>query len=335
MSRIGILGAGTWGIALSRLLSGIGHEVTVWSALPKEIEQLSKTRVHPNLPGMKIPENVCFTKEIREVCSGKEILLFAVPSVYVRSTAALAAPFIPDGQLIADAAKGIETDTCMTMTEVIRDALSKDGTHAHIRLAALTGPTHAEEVALDLPTAITAASEDPEAAAAVQAAFSAPYFRVYTNSDVRGAEICGALKNIVALASGISDGLGYGDNAKAAIITRGLAEIKRLGRKLGCADATFSGLAGMGDLIVTATSRHSRNNRAGHYIGQGFSAEEAVKKVGMVVEGMNALPAALKLAEEYQADMPIVRAVDAVVNHGLSPKDAVNSLMNREWKSEV
>ena len=330
MRRIGVLGAGTWGMALARMLCVSGHQVTVWSALEQEIDQLSATRQHPNLPGMEIPEEICFTKEIREVCSDKDVLLFAVPSVFVRSTARQAKPYIRAGQIIVDVAKGIEAETLFTMTRIIEDEL-RDPT---VKLVALSGPTHAEEVAKDLPTTIVSACADPAAGAFVQEVFSGTCMRVYTNEDVQGVEICGAMKNIMALGSGIALGLGYGDNAKAALITRGMAEITRLGTAMGCDSRTFYGLAGVGDLIVTATSVHSRNNRCGMLLGQGVAPQEAVKQVGMVVEGIYALTAAMQLMEKYQVDMPIVRAVNAVVNHGADPRSEVMALMQREQRPE-
>lgn len=328
-NKIGVLGAGTWGMALARMLCVNGHDVEVWSALPEEIEQLSATRRQVNLPDMVIPDEIRFTYSIGEACSGKDILLFAVPSVYVRETSRAAAPFIKDGQVIVDVAKGIEPDTLMTMTEIILSEME-----VKVFAVALSGPTHAEEVAKDLPTTIVAAHEDIVVAEKVQAVFSNPVMRVYTNTDVKGIELCGALKNIMALASGIAMGLGYGDNTKAAIITRGLAEIQRLGLKMGCRQETFAGLAGMGDLIVTATSLHSRNNRCGYLIGQGRTPEEAVKEVGMVVEGINAIPAALELADRYEVEMPIAEAVDGIINHGRDPRAVVRELMGRDSKTE-
>ena len=328
-NKIGVLGAGTWGMALARMLCVSGHDVEVWSALPEEIEQLSATRRQVNLPDMVIPDEIRFTYSIGEACSGKDILLFAVPSVYVRETSRAAAPFIKEGQVIVDVAKGIEPDTLMTMTEIILSEME-----VKVFAVALSGPTHAEEVAKDLPTTIVAAHEDIIVAEKVQVVFSNPVMRVYTNTDVKGIELCGALKNIMALASGIAMGLGYGDNTKAAIITRGLAEIQRLGLKMGCRQETFAGLAGMGDLIVTATSLHSRNNRCGYLIGQGRTPEEAVKEVGMVVEGINAIPAALELADRYEVEMPIAEAVDGIINHGRDPRAVVRELMGRDSKTE-
>ena len=333
--KIGVLGAGTWGMALARMLTVSGNEVQVWSALPAEVDSLSATRVHPNLPGMKIPAELQFTKSIEEVCTGKDVLLFAVPSVFVRSTTAKARPYIPDGQIIVDVAKGMEPETLYTMTEVIADELGKEDGPKNVKLVALSGPTHAEEVALDLPTTIVSACPDEQAAEFVQDVFSNTCMRVYTNADIKGVELSGALKNVIALGVGISTGLGYGDNARAALITRGIAEIARLGVAMGCNIHTFAGLAGIGDLIVTATSMHSRNNRAGILIGKGESPEQAVKEVGMVVEGINALPAAMELAAKYNVEMPIVQTVNAIVKEGMSASDALRTLMDRNRKNEM
>ena len=331
MKTIGVLGAGTWGMALARMLAVSGHQVTVWSAIEKEIQDLSASRQHPNLPGMVIPESILFTGDIQQVCGQKDVLLFAVPSVFVRATARKAAPYIPDGQIIVDVAKGVEADTLFTMTQVISDELK----NPTVKLVALSGPTHAEEVAKDLPTTIVSACEDLDAARQVQDIFSNTCMRVYTNDDVKGVELCGALKNVIALAAGIAAGLGYGDNTKAALITRGMAEIARLGMAMGCKEQTFGGLAGIGDLIVTATSMHSRNNRCGMLLGQGKTPEEATKQVGMVVEGLNALPAAMRLKEEYQVEMPIVEAIDALISGAITPKDTVRMLMDRDQKHEI
>ena len=220
------------------------------------------------------------------------------------------------------------------MSQIIKDELCKDGRHDNVKIVALSGPTHAEEVAKDLPTTIVSACEDPAAAAMVQEVFANTCMRVYTNEDVLGVELCGAMKNIMALGSGIALGLGYGDNTKAALITRGMAEIVRLGVAMGCKAHTFYGLAGIGDLIVTATSVHSRNNRCGMLLGQGVAPAEAIKQVGMVVEGIHALPAAMRLAEKYNVEMPIVAAVNAVVNQGADARREVMLLMTREQRSE-
>lgn len=328
--KIGILGAGTWGTALARMLCLDGKSVVIWSAIEKEIDELSKTRVHPNLANMKIPEEIVFTKNIKEACENVDIVVFAVPSVFIRSVAKSAKEYISKDTIVVNVSKGIELDTLKTMTEIIDEELVREKS-----TVALSGPTHAEEVSKDLPTTIVSASYDSEKAKIVQDVFSNGCMRVYTNDDVLGVELCGALKNIVALATGISSGLGNGDNAKAALITRGIAEMSRLGMAMGCDMRTFYGLAGVGDLIVTSTSMHSRNNRAGVLIGKGYSTSDAVKQVGMVVEGINALPAAIKLAEKYNVEMPIISAVDAIVNRGVSPKELVGQLMTREYKNEV
>ena len=329
--KIGVLGAGTWGIALARMLANDGYDVSVYSAIEKEVDELDKNRVHPNLPGSIIPDTIYFTKSIEEVCTDKDLLLFAVPSIYVRNTTRLAHDYIKDGQIIVDVAKGIEEDTLFTMSEVIKDEL-KD---KNVRVVALSGPTHAEEVARDMPTTIVSASEDIQASEFVQDIFMNTCMRVYTNPDIKGVELCGALKNIIALAAGISTGLGYGDNAKAAIITRGMVEMTRLGLAMGADKDTFAGLAGIGDLIVTCTSMHSRNNKCGMLIGQGKSVEEATKEVGMVVEGINALPAAKKLMDKYNVEMPITNMVYAIINKQIDPQSAIDALMSREKKQET
>lgn len=332
MTKIAVFGAGTWGIALARLLAVHGKDVTVWSAIPAELKALSTTHRHPNLPGMELPATMHYTADIAEACAGRDVLLFAVPSPFVRATAKKAAPHIPDDQLIVDVAKGVEDKTLMTMSEIIEDELAKAGRKA--RVVALSGPTHAEEVARDMPTAIVAACAEEEAAKTVQKIFNTPTFRVYTNDDRRGTELGGAIKNVIALAVGIALGLGYGDNAKAALITRGNAELARLGAAMGCKPETFAGLSGMGDLIVTCTSMHSRNLHAGMLIGRGKSVEDAKTEVGQVVEGINALPAACRLAKKYKVEMPIVQTVEAILDGKLEARSALMSLMGRSLKKE-
>lgn len=316
-------------MALAAELCRGGHEVTVWSATGRRIGEIAETRRHPDLPGLVIPEAVRFAGDMASACENKDVLIFAVASVYVRETARRAAPFLTPGQVVVDVAKGVEPETMLTMTRVLESELP-----AGVPLVALSGPTHAEEVALGLPTTAVSASENGDAAKLVQELFANTCLRIYTGSDVLGVELCGAMKNIIALAAGVAAGLGYGDNTKAAIITRGIAEITRLGEKMGCRRETFAGLAGIGDLIVTATSRHSRNNRCGMLIGQGAEPQEAVKQVGMVVEGINALPAAMELQEKYQVELPIITAVNNVVNHGESPAEAVRKLMSRDMREE-
>lgn len=333
-TKIGVLGAGTWGTALARMLAGNGCDVTMWSALPDELKAMSVTHTHPNLPGMCLPADMHYTADIEEICGDRDVLLFAVPSVFVRSTARKAAPHIPDGQLIVDVAKGVEEKTLMTMSEIIEQELATDGKHTHCNVVALSGPTHAEEVARDMPTLIVAGSPDEAAARKVQQIFTTPTFRVYTNTDRRGVELGGAVKNVIALAVGIAMGLDYGDNAKAALITRGNAELARLGVAMGCKAETFAGLSGMGDLIVTCTSMHSRNLHAGMLIGRGKDVETAKKEVGQVVEGINALPAACKLAKKYKVEMPIVNAVDDILSGRLAARDALATMMGRQLKQE-
>ena len=332
--KIGILGAGTWGMALARMLCVSGNDVLVWSAIEKEIDNLSATRVHPNLPGMKIPDELRFTKSIEEVCRDKDILLFAVPSVFVRSTAAKARPYVAEGQVIVDVAKGIEPDTLYTMTDILADELGKEGGPKKVRLVALSGPTHAEEVAIDLPTTIVSASPDTEAAKFVQEVFSNSVMRVYTNEDMKGVELSGAMKNVIALGVGISTGLGYGDNARAALITRGIAEIAGLAVKMGAKVETLCGLTGIGDLIVTCESRHSRNRKAGMLIGQGYTMKQATEEVKMVVEGIYSAKAALALAQKYDVELPIIEEVNKVLFDDKPAKEGVRDLMVREKRVE-
>lgn len=333
--NIGILGAGTWGIALAALLAGNGHRVTVWSAIESEIDELSENHVHKNLPGVKLPKTIYYTKDIEVVTRNNEMILFVVPSSFIRSTARLVAKYVKDGTIIATAAKGIESGSVMTMTEIIEDEFYNLRPELNYHLAALSGPTHAEEVALGIPTSIVSACKDEAISMQIAEAFANSCMRVYTNIDVKGVEICGAMKNIIAIAAGINNGMGLGDNTKAMLITRGIAEITRLGLAMGCERKTFMGLAGIGDLIVTCTSRHSRNNRCGEMIGQGMTYEEASAQIGMVVEGYHALEAAMELSKLYSVELPITEAVYKVIKENLSPKEAMYALMTRDLKSEL
>ena len=332
--KIAILGAGTWGIALATLLSKNFHDVIVWSALENEIEELKSTRSHKNLPGLTLLESVKYTADIHEAVFDRELIIFVTPSSFIRNTARLASAHLPRGVILASAAKGIENGTLKTMTEIIDDEMHSAGASDY-SLVALSGPTHAEEVALGLPTSIVAACENEEISLKLAEVFSNSCMRVYTNTDILGVEICGAMKNIIALAAGINTGMGFGDNSKAMLITRGAAEITRIGLAMGARLETFMGLAGIGDLIVTCTSPHSRNNRCGELIGMGKTYEEASKEIGMVVEGYHALAAAVELSEKYSVEMPITNAVNDVINRGVAPVSAIRALMNRDVKNEL
>lgn len=333
--KIGILGAGTWGIALANLLCASGHDISVWSALPEEIEALNKTHIHPKFPDTVLSENMKFTVDIQKVCSDNYILVEAVPSIFIRSTTKTIAPYLKNGQIIVSVAKGIEESTLLTMSEVITNELGDIVREKSINIAALSGPTHAEEVIKFMPTTILSACPDLETANLIQDVFTNSCMRVYTNPDIKGVELCGALKNIIALASGILSGLGLGDNVKAALITRGLAEIKRLGIRMGCHEQTFYGLAGMGDLIVTALSQHSRNYQAGMLIGSGCDVDTALKKVGMVVESINAIKPAMELSRRYDIELPIIASVNSAIFEGISPQEALDNLMKRKQRSEL
>ena len=332
--KICILGAGTWGIALTALLAKNSHSVTVWSKFDWEIKDLKETKAHKNLPGLILPENIEYTSDIERAVCGSELIIFVTPSSYIRSTAKAAAPYISEGAILASAAKGLEKDSLKTMTEIIDDEMQAVNLTDY-ELVALSGPTHAEEVALGLPTSIVAACEKEEISLKLADVFSNSCLRVYTNTDVIGVELSGALKNIIAIAAGINTGMGFGDNSKAMLITRGAAEITRMGLAMGARLETFMGLAGIGDLIVTCTSPHSRNNRCGQLLGMGKSYEEAAKEIGMVVEGYYALEAAIKISEKFAVEMPITNAVNDVINKGICPKAAFQSLMSRNVKNEL
>lgn len=330
MEKVVILGAGTWGTALANLLASKDVDVVLYTRFEEECINYTKTRTHPHLPGAVINEKIKITWNLEEALKGRDVILFACPSLYVRETAERVKPFVNKDQIFITVSKGIEKDTLLTMSEIIEDVLGKD-----TKTVALSGPTHAEEVSIGLPTAIVSASKYDDVASTIQNLFATPYMRVYHNTDIKGVELCGALKNIVALASGVSSGLGYGDNAIAAIVTRGLTEITRLGLKMGCRPETFYGLTGIGDIVVTATSKHSRNNKAGYLIGKGYSIEDTLKEVGMVVEGINALDAAKELEEKYDVEMPIVNAVYSVIRENKKPIDAVSELFARKQISEL
>ena len=330
MKNIGVIGAGSWGTALAKLLSDNGHRVTVYSAIASEIDMLNEYHEQKEkLPGVMLPEEMVFTADLEEAMKDKDILVLAVPSPFTRSTAKNMSRYSKKGQLIVSVAKGIEDGTFHTLSEIIREEI-KDS-----RVVVLCGPTHAEEVGKGVPTAIVAGSADEDDALLVQDVFMNTYFRVYTSDDPYGMELGGALKNVIALAAGIADGLGYGDNTKAALITRGIHEVARLGVACGGKRETFEGLTGIGDLIVTCASMHSRNRRAGILIGRGMTADEAMAEVKQVVEGVYSAKAAMHLSAKYGVDMPIVQEVNRVLFENKKPADALVDLMTRDRKSEV
>lgn len=326
--KIAILGAGTWGTALANALSD-KNDITLWSRFQEEADSLRSTHKHKNLPGVIISDKIVFTSIVEEAVKDKDVILLVTPSIAIRETCERIKPFINKDQIIVDAAKGIEENTLFTLSEVIKDVLGSD-----FKVVCLSGPTHAEEVSIRLPTAIVAACSDLEVAKKIQENFSLPYMRVYVNKDIKGVELAGSLKNVIALAAGISNGLGYGDNAKAGIVTRGLYEITKLGTALGGKPETFYGLTGIGDIVVTATSIHSRNNRAGMLLGKGYTLEETLKEVGMVVEGINCLKAAKQLSLKTGVDTPIIDEIYSVIFEGKKPVDAVNALFARDLKHE-
>ncbi len=329
MANVGILGAGTWGIALAELLHKNGHQVTVWSVLPEEIELLAREREHRMLPGVKLPEDMKFTTNEEEAVTGKDMLVMAVASAYTRETAARFSSLAAEGQKIVNVAKGIEEGSLKTLSQIIEEEIPQAD------VAVLSGPSHAEEVGRGLPTTIVVGAKSRETAEYIQNIFMSEVFRVYISSDILGIELGGALKNVVALAAGIADGLGYGDNTKAALITRGIAEIARLGTAMGGKFETFCGLTGIGDLIVTCASMHSRNRRAGILMGQGRTYEEAMAEVKQVVEGVYSAKAALELSRKYDVQLPIIEQVNAVLFNGKGAGQAVKELMLRDRKIEV
>lgn len=330
MARIGMIGAGSWGCALSWLLCNNGHEVVMWSALPDEIGMLQKEREHKSkLPGVILPAGVSFTTDLEEAAQKADLLVLAVPSAFTRQTACRLKPFVRPGQILINVAKGIEEGTLMTLSQILEQEIPQAD------VAVLSGPSHAEEVGKGLPTTIVAGAKSRATAENIQNIFMNRVFRVYTSPDVLGIELGAALKNVVALAAGIADGLGYGDNTKAALITRGITEIARLGTAMGGRLETFFGLSGMGDLIVTCASMHSRNRRAGILIGQGYSMQEAMDQVQMVVEGVYSAKAAVGLAKKYQVSLPIIEQVNEVLFGDKPAAAAVQDLMLRDRKIEI
>lgn len=325
MYNVTVLGAGTWGTALAILLCNNGHKVTLWSKLEKEVEALTKNpKEIKNLPGAKLQREVFVTGDFKEALSEPDLIVFTVASPFVRETAAAVKKWIRDGQIIVNAGKGIEESTMKTLTEVIAEELP------HADVAVLSGPSHAEEVSRGIPTTCVVGAKTKKTATFIQDIFMTEFFRVYTNPDIMGIELGGSIKNVIALAAGVADGLGFGDNTKAALMTRGIAEIMRLGIAMGCRAETFAGLSGIGDLIVTCTSRHSRNRNAGYLIGSGRTMEEAMKEVNQVVEGVYCAKAALALSKKYGVQMPIVEQVNLVLFEHKDPRTAVSDLLLRD-----
>ncbi|HWP96624.1 MAG TPA: NAD(P)H-dependent glycerol-3-phosphate dehydrogenase [Syntrophomonadaceae bacterium] len=333
MQKICILGAGSWGTAQATLLSRNAARVDLWGRPEDGIDSLKNNRENQRfLPGVKLADNIIPGTDLEEALRDAEIVVLAVPSQTLRSVSALIKPVLPENAIVVNTAKGLEIDSGMRLSQVIQEVL---GEQIRSRFAVLSGPSHAEEVAREVPTAVTVAAFQDTTAFQIQDAYMSPVFRVYTNPDMAGVELGGALKNIIALASGIVDGLGYGDNTKAALLTRGLTEIIRLGEAMGGNPRTFSGLSGLGDLVVTCSSRYSRNRQAGELIGQGFTLDEALQEVGMVVEGAYTTRVAYQLANIMKVDMPIITACYRTLYEDRPAHEGIKILMTRRKKHEI
>jgi len=329
MADISVIGAGSWGTALAVVLHNNGHKVNVWSIMEDEVNMLSEKREHVDkLPGVKLPQEMTFTTDLEASVKEKDLIVLAVPSPFTRSTSRKMKPYVSEGQLIVNVAKGVEEHTCMTLSEIIEQEIPQ------AVVAVLSGPSHAEEVGRGLPTTVVVGAKKKATAEYIQNIFMNDVFRVYTSPDVMGMELGGALKNVVALAAGTAAGLGYGDNTMAALITRGISEITRIGVAMGCNEETFAGLTGIGDLIVTCASKHSRNRRAGELIGKGYTMEEAMKEVKMVVEGVYSAKAAIELANKYGIEVPIIEQINKVLFENKPADQAVKDLMFRDRKAE-
>jgi glycerol-3-phosphate dehydrogenase (NAD(P)+) len=333
MVEIAVLGAGGWGIAMSKLLAENGHKVSLWEYDSKEMQRLSLDREHTQkLPGVIIPEEVEITNDLNKSVSGAGLLVLALPSHTVRGVAKRLSSSKLNDPLVVNLAKGIENDTLLRMSEVLRQELPS---RLHEKITTLSGPSHAEEVARKHPTTVVVAGFKEEIAKIVQQTFMNPYFRVYTNSDLIGVELGGSLKNVIAIASGICDGMGLGDNSKGALLSRGLAEIIRLGEKLGARRETFAGLSGLGDLVTTCISRYSRNRFVGEEIGKGRTLKEVESKMVMVAEGIKTTRSAYQLSLKHQIEMPITQQVHRVLFEDKKPGEAIRELMTRDPKSEI
>ena len=328
--NIGVVGGGSWGTALAILLSKKGYNIDLWIRNEEQCKEINNSRENIKyLPGVVIPNNAFVTSNLAQTLDNKDLIVLAVPSYAVRETLISAKEHIKKDQIVVNVAKGIENDTLLRVSQIVHEIIPQ------AKYGILSGPSHAEEVARDVPTTVVAASEEKKVARYIQDVFMTPKFRVYTNPDVIGVELGGSLKNVIALGAGISDGLGYGDNTKAALMTRGIIEMARLGEKMGANKLTFTGLAGFGDLIVTCTSMHSRNRRAGILIGEGKSIDEAIKTVGMVVEGIKTTKSAYQLSQKYNSSMPIVKEIYEVLYEGKDVKNSVINLMLRDKKHEM
>ncbi len=325
--KIAVIGSGSWGTAMAVLLANKGNDVYIWSWQQEETDRLNRDRENKEfLPGINLPQNIVCSHSMADCIKGADVIVTAVPSPATRTTAKQMSEFVADGQKIVNLSKGLEGD--LRLSQVYREEIPQAD------ISVLSGPSHAEEVSRNIPTTVVVASGNTETAEFLQDVFMTDAFRVYTSDDITGVELGGALKNVIALCAGISDGLGYGDNTKAALITRGIAEISRLGVAMGANIATFAGLSGLGDLIVTATSTLSRNYTAGKLIGKGMDLNTVLKKVHMVVEGVNTATAAYGLGKKYSVETPIIEQAYSVLYNGVDPKDAVNTLMTRQKTSE-
>jgi len=329
VKKVAVIGSGSWGTALAVMLQKHGHDVVIWSRRQDAVKQMEKERENKEyLPGVLLPEGLSFTAEREKAVKDAEIIILSVPSKAVRQTAIDFSPYLNSNQVLVNVAKGLEENSLKRLSQVIQECAPQ------CQVCVLSGPSHAEEVAREIPTTCLIASENAETAKMVQEEFMNPRFRLYTNTDMVGVEMGAALKNVMALAAGISDGLGFGDNTKAAIMTRGIAEMSRLGIEMGGKLETFAGLSGIGDLIVTCTSMHSRNRRAGILLGKGKSLAETLAEIKMVVEGVNTVQAAYTLAKEHNVEMPITNAIYEVLFQGKNAEQAVLDLMSRHGKAE-
>ena len=328
MENITIIGSGSWGVALGVYLANLGHNIQMWSFDKNENDEINNQKICRYLPEIKIPNNIKCTTDFKEALEGSKLVLHVTPSKFVRSTVNGYKNFIKDDQMVVVCSKGFEPTTEKTLDEVMKEELP------NVKLGILSGPSHAEEVSKNVPTALVVASEFDEVKQYVADVFKSESMRIYFSDDVKGVEIGGALKNIIAFCAGVSVGLELGDNTFAALATRGLVEIERLGIAMGAKSKTFYGLTGLGDLLVTCGSQHSRNRRAGEMIGKGFSIEEARKEIGMVIESIDNIEVAYSLSKKYSVEMPIVESVYNVLYNGLNPREAVVKLMTRDLKAE-